>query len=58
VVQPQIAACRAGLLTDESLVSGVQSQSHGRELRDLHRRQGNGENAAAEFAQDLELKAA
>src|SRR6476660_1271714 len=33
VVQPQIEACRGGLLADELLVGGIQSKPHGRELR-------------------------
>jgi hypothetical protein len=43
VVQPQIEACRAGLVTDELLVGGIQSKPHGRELRDLRGQQRNGE---------------
>jgi hypothetical protein len=55
VVQPQIEACRSGLLTDELLVGGIQSNSHRRELRDRRGQQGDGEVAPAEFAKDLEF---
>ena len=55
VVQPQIDARRGGLLTDELLVGGIQSTSHGRKLRDLRGQQGYGEVPPAELTKDLEL---
>ena len=55
VVQPQLEACRTGLFADELLVSGIQSASHGRELRDLRGQQSNGEVPPAELTKDLEV---